>query len=107
MTFEQYAETLQKTMADAIAQAEKLAKVTAKNRLAAINDTNRANDLVRDWEFMAQKKAAAFVEKNRKKIRLEIQNDLLRLVALQLKNSGQSPEEIAGWLDFSPEIKSK
>jgi hypothetical protein len=67
MDFELYAQTLQKTMADAIAAADKLSAAAGKDRAAAINDSNRADQLPRDWEWASYQKAVAFVNKNRKK----------------------------------------
>ena len=104
MDFELYAQTLQKTMADALAVADKLSAAAVKDREAAINDTNRADHLLRDWEWASYKKAQAFVHKNRKKIIAETQTELLQLTALKLLNRGKTCYDIAGLLDIPLEM---
>ena len=104
MDFTEYAQTLQKTMADAIAAAEKLSVAAMKDQERAIDDTNRADELLRDWEWAAYQKAVAFVHKNRKKITEEIQNEILEVAALKLLNSGKDADDIADLLDIPLEM---
>lgn len=104
MDFTEYAQTLQKTMADAIAAAEKLSAAAMKDQEAVIDDTNRADRLLRDWEWAAYQKAVAFVNKNRKKITEEIQNEILEVAALKLLNSGKDADDIADLLDIPLEM---
>lgn len=95
-----YFATLQKTMNLAIREAERLSAKAAKERNAAINDTNRADMLLRDLEWAAQKKAAAWVDKNRKKLKAEVRDEILTTVSKQLHNSGKTVAEIARLLDL-------
>lgn len=101
-----YFATIQKTMNLAIREAEKISAKAAKERNAAIDDTNRADKLLRDVEWAAQKKAQAWVDKNRKKLRLEAREMLLTTLARHLHNSGKTVGNIAGLLDLpEPDIE--
>lgn len=93
---EAYAATLQRVMAEAIAQAEALQAEATADREAALADTERMNDLLREWENRAQRKAEDDVPPLRK----QVEEEIIVTVKAKLQNSGKPEAEIARLLQI-------
>ncbi len=93
---EAYAATLQRVMAEAIAQAEALQAEAVADCEAAFADTERMNDLLREWENQAQREA----EDDLPALRKQVEEKIIATVKAKMQNSGKPEAEIARLLQI-------
>jgi hypothetical protein len=89
--FEEYAQTLAKTMADAIAAAEVLQTEAHADRAAAIEDAGKMRELLHELEDTARRAA----EGETLRLRKQMEQQIVATIAAKLKNAGRPEEEIA------------
>lgn len=94
INFEEYTLKLSTTMAEAIAEAERLQVEAKADREAAHTDRQGLNDLLRHLENEAQRAVEDDVLNLRKRLKTALEATL----AAKLKNAGRSEAEIADLL---------
>lgn len=98
--FEQYARTLQQTMAAAIEEADALAALAAADREVAADVRITIREKLNALETLARQAAAKYVAEHRQQLQDTIRESVLTLVAAKLLNSGESVANIAELLDM-------
>ncbi len=91
-SFEAYAATLQQVMTDAIQQAEALQAEANADREAAFADKDKMQDLLRQLENQAQRKAEDDLHARYGQLKEEMIASVIR----KLKDGGKTEEEIEG-----------
>lgn len=93
---EAYAATLQRVMAQAVAQAEALQAEAAADREAAFASVDKMNDMLREWENRAQRA----VEDDVPALRKQVEAELLEVLKAKLSNSGKPEVEVTRLLQI-------
>ena len=97
--FEKYAQTLQETMAKAIAEAESLAARAAADRDAIAGVRVARQEKLNDLEHQGRQTATNYVTENSRQIKETIRTEIRTLIATKLLNSGQDVPAIAALLE--------
>ncbi len=102
--FEKYAQTLQQTMAAAIAEAEALSELAAADREAAASVRIIIQEKRNELENLAREAANKYVAEHRKQLQGTIQQEVLISIATKLLNNGESVDNVAELLDVPKEF---
>lgn len=94
LNFEEYAQTLQQVMADAIARAEQLQRDAEAEREAAHALDEKRRDILRDLENKAQRMA----EDEAPQVSARLKKEIIASVAAKLHNSDRSDQQIEALL---------
>lgn len=101
--FEEYAQTLQATMAQAIAEAEALAALAGTDREAAADVRVAIQAKLNELDHLAHRTATDYVAAHHKELKENIRSDLFASVAAKLLRRGESAAAIATLLLDVPE----
>jgi|GEM_PF-1883599 len=102
--FEKYAQTLQETMAAAIAEGEALNKLAAADREAAADVRITIQEKLNALETLGRQAAEKQVHEHRQQLKETIWEDVLNSVAAKLLHNGESADDIAKILDISERL---